>query len=219
MSADKDWNDWRWQARNRIRTLGNWSKCSSCPSQERRGPASRPGRCCRFSITPYYMSLLVPRRSAAAAPPHRRPHRPRVRPLRRRGRRSAGRRTRQPRRRAWSIAIRTASCCWSWTTAPAIAAIAPARGWWGTARSCPTRNGWKRPSTTSAARPPSATCSSPAAIRCCSAKHRLDWILTQLRAIPHVEFIRLGTKMPAVLPATHHPRTCAACCASTIPCG
>ena len=29
---------------------------------------------------------------------------------------------------------------------------------------------------------------------------RLDWILTQLRSIPHVEFIRLGTKMPAVLP-------------------
>jgi lysine 2,3-aminomutase len=29
---------------------------------------------------------------------------------------------------------------------------------------------------------------------------RLDWILTRLRAIPHVEFVRLGTKMPAVLP-------------------
>ncbi len=29
---------------------------------------------------------------------------------------------------------------------------------------------------------------------------KLDWILTQLRAIPHVEFVRIGTKMPAVLP-------------------
>jgi lysine 2,3-aminomutase len=29
---------------------------------------------------------------------------------------------------------------------------------------------------------------------------RLDWILGRLRAIPHVEFVRLGTKMPAVLP-------------------
>jgi lysine 2,3-aminomutase len=29
---------------------------------------------------------------------------------------------------------------------------------------------------------------------------RLDWILSRLRAIPHVEFIRIGTKMPAVLP-------------------
>ena len=29
---------------------------------------------------------------------------------------------------------------------------------------------------------------------------KLDWILTKLREIPHVEFIRIGTKMPAVLP-------------------
>jgi len=29
---------------------------------------------------------------------------------------------------------------------------------------------------------------------------RLDWLLGRLRAIPHVEFVRLGTKIPAVLP-------------------
>ena len=29
---------------------------------------------------------------------------------------------------------------------------------------------------------------------------KLDWILTNLRAIPHIEFVRIGTKMPAVLP-------------------
>ena len=29
---------------------------------------------------------------------------------------------------------------------------------------------------------------------------KLDWILANLRAIPHLEFIRIGTKMPAVLP-------------------
>ena len=29
---------------------------------------------------------------------------------------------------------------------------------------------------------------------------RLDWILTNLRSIPHLDFIRIGTKMPAVLP-------------------
>ena len=29
---------------------------------------------------------------------------------------------------------------------------------------------------------------------------KLDWILGKLRAIPHIEFIRIGTKMPAVLP-------------------
>ena len=29
---------------------------------------------------------------------------------------------------------------------------------------------------------------------------KLEWILQQLRSIPHIEFIRIGTKMPAVLP-------------------
>jgi lysine 2,3-aminomutase len=29
---------------------------------------------------------------------------------------------------------------------------------------------------------------------------KLDWIIGRLRAIPHIEFIRIGTKMPAVLP-------------------
>ena len=29
---------------------------------------------------------------------------------------------------------------------------------------------------------------------------KLDWILTNLRSIPHLEFVRIGTKMPAVLP-------------------
>jgi lysine 2,3-aminomutase len=28
----------------------------------------------------------------------------------------------------------------------------------------------------------------------------LDYILGRLRAIPHIEFVRIGTKMPAVLP-------------------
>ncbi len=29
---------------------------------------------------------------------------------------------------------------------------------------------------------------------------KLDWLLTRLRAIPHIEFIRIGTKVPIVLP-------------------
>ena len=29
---------------------------------------------------------------------------------------------------------------------------------------------------------------------------KLDWLLTRLRAIPHIEFIRMGTKVPMVLP-------------------
>ena len=37
---------------------------------------------------------------------------------------------------------------------------------------------------------------------------RLDWLLGRLREIPHVEFIRIGTKMPAVLPQRITPQLC-----------
>ena len=30
--------------------------------------------------------------------------------------------------------------------------------------------------------------------------HKLEWLLTRLRAIPHVELIRLGTRLPVTLP-------------------
>ena len=37
---------------------------------------------------------------------------------------------------------------------------------------------------------------------------RLEWILARLRAIPHVEFVRLGTKAPVVLPQRVTPQLC-----------
>ena len=37
---------------------------------------------------------------------------------------------------------------------------------------------------------------------------RLEWILSRLRAIPHVEFLRIGTKVPAVLPQRITPTFC-----------
>ena len=37
---------------------------------------------------------------------------------------------------------------------------------------------------------------------------RLEWILSRLRAIPHVDFLRIGTKIPAVLPSRVTPALC-----------
>ena len=38
---------------------------------------------------------------------------------------------------------------------------------------------------------------------------RIEWLLSRLRAIPHVEFIRMGTKVPVVLPQRVTPELCA----------
>lgn len=40
------------------------------------------------------------------------------------------------------------------------------------------------------------------------ADDRLEWILSRLRAIPSVEFLRIGTKVPAVLPQRITPELC-----------
>jgi lysine 2,3-aminomutase len=37
---------------------------------------------------------------------------------------------------------------------------------------------------------------------------RIEWLLSRLRAIPHVEFIRIGSKVPAVLPQRITPDFC-----------
>lgn len=37
---------------------------------------------------------------------------------------------------------------------------------------------------------------------------RLEWLLSRLHAIPHIEFIRIGTKVPAVLPQRITPAFC-----------
>jgi lysine 2,3-aminomutase len=40
------------------------------------------------------------------------------------------------------------------------------------------------------------------------ADDRLEWLLQRLRAIPHVEIVRIGTKIPAVLPQRITPALC-----------
>jgi lysine 2,3-aminomutase len=38
---------------------------------------------------------------------------------------------------------------------------------------------------------------------------KIEWLLSRLRAIPHVEFIRIGSKVPVVLPQRITPKLCA----------
>ncbi|MEX2218196.1 MAG: KamA family radical SAM protein [Phycisphaerales bacterium] len=40
------------------------------------------------------------------------------------------------------------------------------------------------------------------------ADDRLEWLLSRLRAIPHIEFVRIGSKVPAVLPQRITPELC-----------
>lgn len=56
---DKDWNDWAWQVRNRIETLDELKKHLDLSAAEEDGVKECLGTL-RMAITPYYLSLIDP---------------------------------------------------------------------------------------------------------------------------------------------------------------
>jgi len=63
--SDREWNSWRWQIRNRITTLSQLEKILCCADQERSVLLGK-GKRLPFSITPYYAALLDPHDPAHA---------------------------------------------------------------------------------------------------------------------------------------------------------
>ncbi|MCR4665611.1 MAG: lysine 2,3-aminomutase [Paludibacteraceae bacterium] len=57
--SDKDWNDWHWQVRNRIETLDELKKYVQLTEEEQEGVRSVLSTL-RMAITPYYLSLINP---------------------------------------------------------------------------------------------------------------------------------------------------------------
>jgi lysine 2,3-aminomutase len=57
--ADADWNDWRWQLRHRLETLADLAQLVRLTDEERRG-AALAGSLFRIGVTPYYASLMDP---------------------------------------------------------------------------------------------------------------------------------------------------------------
>jgi lysine 2,3-aminomutase len=55
----REWNDWRWQSRNRFKTLQQIERVLTLSADER-DALSRGGMLLPVGITPYYMSLLDP---------------------------------------------------------------------------------------------------------------------------------------------------------------
>ena len=57
--TDAEWNDWKWQVRNRIETLEQLKKYVSLTPAEEEGVA-KSLKTLRMAITPYYLSLINP---------------------------------------------------------------------------------------------------------------------------------------------------------------
>ena len=196
--CDRDWNDWHWQLRNRVTQLAELERFLRLSPDEIAALAGKAGTL-PASITPYYLSLLDPLDP-------RQPLRRTAIPSLAECRRSAGEADdplgeeghsvvpglvhRYPDRVLLLVHDRCAMYCRYCT------------------RSRVVGQGELRPDMDRLAQAVEYIRRTPA-IRdvllsggdpLLLPDEALAWILGQLRSIPHVEIVRIGTKVPAVLP-------------------
>jgi len=204
--TDEDWNDWRWQSRHRIRTLDQFERMLELSSEERNA-LTEGGTLLPNAITPYFMSLLDP---ADALQPLRRTVVPTTHefirtpgeaddPLREDAHSPIPGLVHRYRDRVLLLPLDFCSTYCRYCT-----------------RSRVVGQGELLPNTprleaifhyleeTPTVRDVVISGGEPLAL----SDDKLEWILGRLRAIPHIECLRISTKMPAVLPQRITPDLC-----------
>ncbi len=203
---DREWNDWRWQLRHRIRTLPEAERFLLLSADER-DAIVRGGELLPFAITPYYLSLLDTENPEQ--------------PLRRTVMPSPGEFVKTPGEaddplgedghspvpglvhrypdRVLLLALDFCSTYCRYCTRSRVV---------GQGELAPSESRLEKIfnylENTPQVRDVLISGGDPLAM----SDDRLDGILGRLRAIPHIEFVRLGTKMPAVLPQRITPSLC-----------
>ncbi|MBN2233406.1 MAG: KamA family radical SAM protein [Deltaproteobacteria bacterium] len=194
----RQWNDWQWQVNNRIRTLAKLESMVTLSEAERLA-FTRANNLLPLGITPYYMSLIAP---DDPQQPLRRTVIPVVDemvcspgeaddPLGEDAQSPVpGMVHRYPDRVLLLLTDFCSTYCRYCTRSRVV----------GHGRITPNRNRLERAFTyienTPAIRDVLLSGGDPLML----GEEKLAWILARLRAIPHVEIIRIGTKVPAVLP-------------------
>jgi lysine 2,3-aminomutase len=203
---DRDWNDWRWQARNRLRTLDQLEQVLKL-SDDERAALSTAGTILPVSITPYYMSLVsrddqnqpLRRTVVPTTPELQRGPGEADDPLGEDGDSPLpGLVHRYPDRVLLLVTDFCSSYCRYCTRSRMVGhgSVAPSQERLERAFDYIRQN--------PAIRDVLISGGDPLAL----SDERLDWILGALRQIPHVELLRIGTKMPAVLPQRITPALC-----------
>lgn len=195
----KEWNDWRWQLKNRITTLEGISRILTLSEDERQAMLFGHG-CLPFAVTPYYASLLDP---ADAAQPVRRCIIPTVaETLHTPGEADdplgedhdmpvPGLVHRYPDRVLFLVTDFCSTYCRYCTRSRAVGHHKNVQVF---------RKRWEKGLEYIAATPQVRDVLLSGGDALTLSDEAIDWLLGQLRAIPHVEFIRMGSKVPAVLP-------------------
>jgi lysine 2,3-aminomutase len=195
----EDWNDWRWQLRNRIRDLAGLARIIRLSDDEREAVSRHEGPL-PVGITPYYASLLS---ETDPEQPLRRTHVP-----------VGGEYLRQPgesddplgedhdaavpglvHRYPDRVLFLTTGFCSTYCRY-----CTRSRMVGGGAEYTFSLRQWQRAIDYIAANPCIRDVLLSGGDPLTIATDKLEWLLSRLRAIPHVEFLRIGTKVPLVLP-------------------
>lgn len=202
--GNKLWNDWHWQVSNRIRTKDQ-IRHMLCLSEEETAALENKDRLLPISVTPYYMSLLSEKDSNQ---PIRRSVIPTIHELRH----SCGEADdplgeegqspvpglvhRYPDRVLFLVHDFCSTYCRYCTRSRVV----------GHGELHPNHSRLEKAldyiRNTPTIRDVLLSGGDPLVL----SDDRLDWLLTRLRQIPHVEIIRIGTKIPSVLPQRVTPQ-------------
>ena len=194
-----DWSDWRWQVRNRIRDLAGLSRIFTLSEGERRAVAMHCGSL-PVGITPYYASLMSLSDADEAL---RRTHIPVMAEYLEAAGEAAdplgedhdtvvpGLVHRYPDR----VLFLTMPFCSTYCRYCTRSRMVGAAGEYAFGTSV-----WEQAIAYIESHPEVRDVLLSGGDPLALATEKLDWLLKRLRAIPHVEFLRIGTKVPVVLP-------------------
>jgi len=196
--AEADWRDWRWQLRHALRGAGELSRLVPLTDRERRGLESTAGLF-RVGVTPYYASLIDPDHpscpvrmqaipapeEAVAAPGDRRDPlgEDRYRPVRALVHKYPDR----------ALLLATDTC-------PVYCRHCTRRRITGGAEGAFDRAAVEEAVGYVRAHPEVRDVLVSGGDPLVLSDERLGWLLGELRAIPHVQILRLATRAPVVLP-------------------
>lgn len=196
----EDWNDWKWQFRNRIRRLDQLEKFIDLSDDERRSIVARSAGL-PIAVTPYYLSLIsvdnpnqplrrthIPVGSEFIRSPGEDPD-----PLGEDHDTAApGLVHRYPDRVLFLASGICSTYCRYCTRSRMVGENAENKGL-GTSQ-------WEKAAQYIEAHPEIRDCLISGGDPLCIDDGKLEWLLARLRSIKHLEFIRIGTKTPVVMP-------------------
>ncbi|MCC6234798.1 MAG: KamA family radical SAM protein [Verrucomicrobiales bacterium] len=206
--ADSDWNDWRWQLKNRVTTVEQLEKLLPELTAAERAGAILARSKLAMAVTPYFFNLIDPHDEHC---PIRRQVIPRLEETQRSpwemedpcGEDShspvPGLVHRYPDRVLFLVTDRCAAYCRYCTRSRLVS----------NAAGYDFHPDFDRQIAYIAAHPEIRDVLLSGGDPLLLSDEKLEYLLSRLRAIPHVEFLRLGTRIPVFLPQRITPELCA----------